>query len=332
EEQPDAQQLADAREDEETEREYLRLLYVAMTRARDVLYVAGMKLLRSPEEQKVPKRTWYTIVREALAGDAALSEEGELAEPCIWPKDQRAPLRLEDQSAASQTPGAEPPQWLFRPVPRPPAPPRPLRPSRGLAEPDPLPAPERPPAFDAADAADADALLRGRVVHLLLERLPAVPPHDRAAVAEPLLARELPHDPDLATKILAEVQAVLSDSALADIFAPGSRAELAIAGNLATDRGDFAVSGRIDRAIRDAAGWHIVDFKTNRQVPAAPDAADPAYIQQLALYRRLLMDMEPGASVRASLVWTAAPNVMPVPAALMEKALAKLKIRGNPVP
>ncbi len=47
-EAPDVQQDADRREDKETESEYLRLLYVAMTRARDVLYVAGVRLLKPP--------------------------------------------------------------------------------------------------------------------------------------------------------------------------------------------------------------------------------------------------------------------------------------------
>ena len=43
-----------------------------------------------------------------------------------------------------------------------------------------------------------------------------------------------------------------------------------------------------------------------RSVPASLSEVDPAYVLQLALYRRLLMDMQPGASVRATLVYTAA--------------------------
>ncbi len=99
-------------------------------------------------------------------------------------------------------------------------------------------------------------------------------------------------------------------------FGPESRAEVAIVGELATEGGRYAVSGRIDRLAHDGAGWHLVDFKTDRAVPATPAEADPAYILQLALYRRLLMEMEPGAPVSATLVFTAGkdgPNVMPIP-------------------
>jgi ATP-dependent helicase/nuclease subunit A len=208
-------------------------------------------------------------------------------------------------------------------------PPQPLRPSLALAEPDPAPAAA---AEVAGGAPVGSALLRGRAVHLLLELLPNVPPADRRAAAERLLARELPGDSALAASVLAEAEAVLSDPALTDVFGPMSRAELAIVGHVATESGAYAVSGRIDRMLRDAKGWHIVDFKTDRTVPAAPERVAPAYVLQLALYRRLLMEMDRGVDVRASLVWTAGPRVMPIPAALMEAALGTLGIRGKPLP
>ena len=50
-------------------------------------------------------------------------------------------------------------------------------------------------------------------------------------------------------------------------------------------------------------------------MPASPAEIDPAHVLQLALYRRLLMEMEPGAAVDASLVYTAGPKIMPIPAA-----------------
>jgi ATP-dependent helicase/nuclease subunit A len=322
-EAPELQRAADGVADEERAREYLRLLYVAMTRARDVFYMAGIRGERTPED------CWYELVAAALAPDAERDEEtGELAAACQWPQPLRPPLAAEAAAELPLTGGTVAPEWLFSPAPSPAPLPEPLRPSAGLAEPDPAPG-----AAEIAAAAPGDsALLRGRIVHLLLELLPAVPPEARHAAAERLLLRELPHDPDLAASVLAEAEAVLAEPALADIFGPESRAELALVGHLPTERGEYAVSGRIDRILRDSTGWHIVDFKTNRVVPATPEDADPGYVLQLALYRRLLMEIEPGVAVRASLVWTAGPNDMPIPAALMEQALKKLRIRGNPVP
>jgi ATP-dependent helicase/nuclease subunit A len=204
-----------------------------------------------------------------------------------------------------------------------------LRPSAGLAEPDAFPA----LAAEPSEATPGDmALVRGRLLHLLLEHLPFLPAQERSAAAQRLLDRELYGDPELARSILSETEALFADPALAGLFGPQSRGELAIVGRVETERGDFAVSGRIDRTIRDADGWHVADFKTNRSVPVTASAAPPVYILQLGLYRHLLMRMEPGVDVRASLVWTAGPNVMPIPAELMEKALDTLGIRGKALP
>ena len=56
EEAPAVQSAADAVADEETAAEYLRLLYVAMTRARDVLYVAGIQ--RASARRRIAGTRW----------------------------------------------------------------------------------------------------------------------------------------------------------------------------------------------------------------------------------------------------------------------------------
>jgi ATP-dependent helicase/nuclease subunit A len=176
------------------------------------------------------------------------------------------------------------------------------------------------------------AVARGRIVHRLLQVLPGLSAEARRAQAERLIARETAGDPAMADALLREAEAVLSHLSLADVFGPASRAEVAIVGRVATDAGDYAVSGQIDRLVRMSDGWHLLDFKTNRSVPASLDEVDPAYVLQLALYRRLLTAMEPGVAVQATLVYTAGPNVMPIPAEAMERALTGLGLRGTAFP
>ncbi len=256
-------------------------------------------------------------------------EEGELTAPFQWPQPLRPPLGAKPETEAAAKDQAAIPAWLSRPAPSPKMAPQPLRPSRGLAEPDPLPA--ALPSAAPATPGDA-AMLRGRIVHLLLQFLPGVPADKRAAAAERLLAGEIDTASELAATLRAEADAVLAHSDLKALFEGDSRAEVAIVGNVATANGDYAVSGRIDRLLRDATGWHLVDFKTDRGVPASPAEVDPAYVLQLALYRRLLMDIEPGVPVGATLVFAAGPNVMPIPSEMMERALERLGVRANPIP
>jgi ATP-dependent helicase/nuclease subunit A len=320
EEAPDEQHAADAREDRDTEREYLRLLYVAMTRPRDVLYVAGIKSPRTPDE------CWYSVVEQALVpGDVERREDGQLAAPYYWPQPPRVPLPAKADADTEAAEAIEIPGWLTQRAPSPARPPQPLRPSQALAEPD--PPRELPPAVAAAiEAASEAALTRGRLVHRLMQVLPGAPEERRAALAERIIESEMLDDAELGGSVLAEVLAALADPALGDALGPDSRAEVAIVGNVATERGDYAVSGRIDRLVREPSGWHIIDFKTNRTPPAAFAGIDPTSILQMALYRHLLRKMDPAAEVRATLLFTAGPKAFPVPAEAMQAELRKLGV------
>jgi ATP-dependent helicase/nuclease subunit A len=325
-ESPEIQRQAFALEDDKTRREYLRLLYVAMTRARDVLYVAGIKGVTTDRTEP----GWYSLVARALAKGAERDPEtGELAACHVWPPQLRAPRAPEGVEAATAEAAASVPAWLTEPAPTPPPAPEPLRPSRALADPDPR------TDFGGAQeelslAGRGEALIRGRALHRLLQILPNLPAETRQAAAERMLLSEVP-DGDVAQEIWREAEAVMADPALAQLFGPESRAEVAIVGRVATERGEYAVSGQIDRLVRGPDGWSLLDFKTSRLVPETLEESEPAYVLQLALYRRLLMEMDPGADVAATLVWTAGPKIMPIPAAALEKALAGLGIRAKPL-
>jgi ATP-dependent helicase/nuclease subunit A len=174
-------------------------------------------------------------------------------------------------------------------------------------------------------------LARGRLVHKLVQLLPDLPVVERADAADQLLRRELPDDAGLAEAIRREVDAVLADPALLPFLGPDARAEAPIVGNVETERGAYAVSGRIDRLLRDASGWRILDFKTNRQPPGSDEAIDAATVLQLALYRRLLQGLEPGVPVEAAVMWTVGPKLMPLAPHLIEQALAGLGISETSV-
>jgi ATP-dependent helicase/nuclease subunit A len=96
---------------------------------------------------------------------------------------------------------------------------------------------------------------------------------------------------------------------------------VAIAGKAA----GLDLSARVDRLLVESHRVLVIDFKTNRPPPARVEAADIAYIRQMALYRALLAEVFPGRSVEAALVWTDGPSLMPVPPELMDEALAGLE-------
>lgn len=280
--------------------EYRRLLYVAMTRAEDRLYVCGYEGAKKP-----PPECWYNLVRDALEPEAekVAAEAGvilRLANPQFWePEDRKGAETLE--------PAPPLPPWA-RSAPKPErAPPVPLAPSR--------PAGEEPPALSPVAARDGAALSRGRIVHRLLELLPPVPPKARDGATRKYLARRV-HALDRKAQdaIRAETLAILSDPEFAVLFAPGSRAEVPLAGMV----GETIIAGQVDRLAVTPAQVIVVDYKTNRPVPPRPREAPVAYLKQMSAYRALLRRIYPGRKIRCVLLWTAGPKLMPLPDALLD--------------
>jgi ATP-dependent helicase/nuclease subunit A len=169
---------------------------------------------------------------------------------------------------------------------------------------------------------------RGSLIHRLLQLLPDLEPQARAAGAERLLAKEADLAPDQSAEMVAAALGVLEDPAFAEVFAPGSKAEAAVAGGAPDLPDGLALAGRVDRLRVTADRVLVVDFKTNRPAPATIEAADPAYVLQMAVYAAVLRAVFPGRRVEAALVWTDGPRLMPVPEAVMAAALAGLKRSG----
>ena len=164
------------------------------------------------------------------------------------------------------------------------------------------------------------ALLRGSLVHRLMQSLPGIAGERRLKAAQDYLARsKLPADdqPILA----AQVMRVLDDPRFAELFGPGSRAEVPIVGRLGTAAAPFLVSGQIDRRVVTDGFVLIGDFKTNRPPPRTLAEVPPSYIRQLALYRAVLGKLYPDRPIRAALIWTEAPDLMEVSPETLDQAL-----------
>jgi ATP-dependent helicase/nuclease subunit A len=178
-------------------------------------------------------------------------------------------------------------------------------------------------ARPAATGGMASALLRGSLAHRLLQALPELPPARRRKTAEDYLARA---GSKLAAKeragIAEQVMRVLEDARFAELFGPGSRAEVPIVGKLVLGGEPVHVSGQVDRLVVTQAAVLIADFKTNRSPPRRIEQVPPKYAEQLAGYRAVLEKLYPGRPVRAALIWTEAPDIMELSGEVLDAALA----------
>jgi ATP-dependent helicase/nuclease subunit A len=298
-----ARAAAAARRDEE----YRRLLYVAMTRAADRLYVCGWA-----NRRPAPAGRWHALVAAGL-GDVPRVERFDFETTSLIGADgwSGPGLRLAtaqegtpmaDAVAAAQRALADPlPPWAHAPPPPEPTPPRPLAPSRPAGA---------DPAVRSPVGGDGGAgFRRGRLVHALLQSLPELPAGARAAAARRFLAAPV-HGlaPAAQDEVLRETMAVIAAPDFAPLFAPGSRAEVPIVGLI----GDRALAGQIDRLVVTDEEVLIVDYKTLRPAPESEAEVPQLYRDQLRAYRAAIAAIYPGRRVRCALLWTDGPRLMPI--------------------
>ena len=292
-------------------REHCRLLYVALTRAEDLLYVAGT--LRGVATEAHPE-SWYAACARAM--DALGAETIDLAgwaTPAIeWRSGEarrrvavNAPTIVPDDATTLPLWATTPPSAEARPA-------RPLSPSAFAADDV-----ASPPVGPAARVAAA----RGQAMHALFERLPGIAAADRSRVGKAWVAAN--HAGLDAAAVTANVIAILDDPAFADVFAADALAEAPLAATV----GDIVVAGTVDRLLIGASHVRVVDFKTGRFVPASAEDVPIYYLRQMAAYVAALRVVFPGRTVEAALLFTHGPALIPLPDAV----LALYPVKREPV-
>jgi ATP-dependent helicase/nuclease subunit A len=299
--EPVASQLA--AQDRSEREEHWRLLYVALTRAEERLYVGGA--LGPADRRGPPAASWWTALDWSLSGLGA-----DWADDPHWGRARRfGDSEIFTKASASPAfPNPVPPDWLRRAAPVEARPPRPLAPS-ALGEDDVADPPPSPAMRAAAQ--------RGRLLHQLFERLPDVPPGERLVRAESWLRRSAGIEDEALRRALAEDACrLIGDPAHADLFGPHALAEAPIAAVVGEG---VVVSGSVDRLLVAPDRILVVDFKTGRRAPASLDDIPVPHLRQMAAYAEALKIIFPARPIEAKLLYTAAPVLFDLPPDLLDR-------------
>ena len=306
-EAPEAVKAAKRRVEVDLLKEHRRLLYVALTRARDRLYICGFQNKIAPRDQ-----TWYRLAEAAALELGTPLTRGETTLKTFGKTGHQAQVKETDISADSFAL----PAWIARAAPRETALPRLIRPS------------------DAAELGEGPVLSplegakrfrRGQVAHTLLARLPELPPAARGAAAIAFAEAN-----GFGRELADEVLAVINHPDFAAAFAPGSQAEVAFQAALPQFGHGAEVNGRIDRLAVTADQVLILDYKTNRPAPIREEDVDPVYLAQMALYRDGAARIFPEKRIVCGLVWTDGPRLLRLSDRLLDRQIAVLSARLDP--
>ena len=277
------------------EQEYLRLLYVALTRAESRLVLCGYKHGRG--QGSISKKSWYADMARAFETLESRKIDTPFGDGLSFGFGAK-PYVSAEASAPKEV--ASLPLWINSLAKGAPAPRRKVTPSHLLAPTSQSDMPVRSPLTQAAET----RFMRGNLIHKLLEILPEFEGDKRTKVAEKMLAGYKALSSEKRDEIISEVFAVLNHPEFADIFAPGSRAEISLAGSAKGLPEHLYLNAQIDRISVTDSKVFIVDYKSNRPPPQTQDGVADIYWGQMAAYRELAREIYPSHEIVCALLWT----------------------------
>lgn len=247
------------------EQERRRLLYVALTRASDRLYITGFDKYKKPQANN-----WYDLILNSLGMQ-------ETKEKITFHCPQKT-------SVVSKTQKQIPydfdtlPQWA-KTMPLPDKKTPVLSPSKmGIFE------------KDKENAVGlTQALEKGIFIHKMLQYLPTLSKEKR----EQFLINFTPKDMQVPYQLLQ----LIENPEIKDLFGPDSLAEVPVIGWLDNQK----IAGQIDRLVVREKDVLIIDYKTNKIVP---DTVPENYKAQLSAYRDLIKKIFPDKIIKSYLLWT----------------------------
>ncbi len=294
---PDAIVQVRAARRAKTEQESLRLLYVALTRARAWLIVAGAGTVKS-------EGAWYQLVQQGMQAVGAVGSVGGILRYQVgeWPADaQKAALTLPEPYVL--------PAWSALAA---------IDPQRPL----PLISPSdlggaKALAGETEGATEDEAKARGTALHLLLEHLPQATQADW-----PMIAAALVPDAKLCASLLSEATLVLTAPHLAHLFGPGTLAEVPVTADLRGHR----LYGSVDRLIITDSKVLAVDFKSNHLIPESAAQIPEGMLRQLGAYACALRQIYPTRQIETAILWTRRALLMSADPDIVSAALARTTI------
>lgn len=268
-----------ANEAREEQREQTNLLYVAITRAKQLLFISGCKPKRGED------LGWYGAIAVRLGGIESISQNG-------WSSSSGTPPRPEPVIAHAKMLTAVDSR-LALPLPSIPVDIE-IAPSRS--------------AVDRGDmSGDEEGRERGRAIHRFLQLLSG------EAKADPVLLRRrvinefnLEHEKYPVMEWQAEAEGIVNHPAFREWFDESRYDSAFNEVPICYYRGERLVHGVIDRLVVHGDRCILIDYKTHRGATAENIAAiAAAYREQLQLYAEGAQRLWPDKTVRSFLLFTA---------------------------
>lgn len=270
--------------------EYRRLLYVALTRAEDRLYIAGYS-----KDKNIKEESWYSLLKNNIPSNIELDKnDGRI----IYQIDQENTFEKKETQYIVNDKTSSFEGNFLSPAPQESPLAKPYTPSRN----------EKDDELVLSPLEDNGRLYkRGIVIHKLLQYISKIDNKNKESAAILFLQKELPEFSEKEhANICKEILSLCEKHK--NIFSKNSYAEVPVIGEV----NGKIISSKIDRLVVSDDKVIIVDYKTNRPAAKTIDEVPYIYINQLNTYKELVKRIYPDKQIETFLLWTNTCNMMKV--------------------
>lgn len=270
--------------------EYRRLLYVALTRAEDRLYIAGFTKDADANEQ-----SWYKLLENNIKSNVSLPEDDKRI---VYAIEQENNVEKSEDISENFNICLDDYAEILSPALVEDSLTKPFLPSHGEDETDVVAS----PLLD-----EGNFYKRGTVIHKLLQYISNLDFSHRQSASQIFLKKELPEFSDNEIQSIIREVIDLSEQ-YPQIFKPNSMAEVPIIGEV----DGKIISAKIDRLVIEKDRIIIVDYKTNRPAARELNEVPQLYLQQLSCYKKLMEKLYPNKKIETYILWTNTCNMMKI--------------------
>lgn len=271
---------------EETYDEYLRLLYVAMTRAENELYICGFS------NKNISENSWYNLISKAISSKAVkkdfIDEELGLDDQKLVFSDKfNQNLDIFHQKDPQITKNKESlPAFLTKNV-------------KNIEDNEIIYPSKIQDDFDNfkdnLERNTKKSVNIGNISHKILEFLPNLTqnPIESIKITKEYLKNQIISEKEREI-ILKNIKNIVDNSDFNFLFSKNARSEVSISANI----NGKIISAQIDRLILDENHITIIDYKTNFTTNLN------LYRDQINLYRKIIAKIYPNKKITTIIIWT----------------------------
>ena len=301
-------------------RESNRLLYVALTRARDGLVIGGWE--KGHGVRKLEGSDYAHLCDKISAMPAARTRD----DGTILVSELQTMVTADDSKDIISLPPKKPVQdfadWLWQKIPHNKKLGGPIHPSQpGLGH-----VPQsigsdcsigKMSGHQLGGQMQSFGFVYGRLAHRLLEQLPLISPVQRQERAQKIADQYYDLPTASRDSLVQKVLALIELPKFSLLFTRDALIEVPINGEL----NGIGIAGKIDRLYVDERRIILADFKTGQPLAGHVPSS---YLLQMALYHGLLREIYPGRNIECWLIWVDNLSHQVIERKASDKALAAL--------